>query len=65
MRGSHGCTTGQFDAEALFYLRSRGMTETAARNLLVQAFLAEVLDGFRPEIQAHVESVYAERLGWN
>ena len=65
VRCSHGCTTGQFDAEALFYLRSRGMTETAARNLLVQAFLAEVLDGFRPEIQAHVESVFAERLGWN
>ena len=65
VRCSHGCTTGQFDGEALFYLRSRGMTETAARNLLVRAFLAEVLDGFRPEIQAHVESVYAERLGWN
>ena len=65
VRCSHGCTTGQFDGEALFYLRSRGMTETAARNLLVRAFLAEILDGFRPEIQAHVESVYAERLGWN
>ena len=65
VRCSHGCTTGQFDGEALFYLRSRGMTETAARNLLVRAFLAEVLNGFRPEIQAHVESVYAERLGWN
>ena len=64
VRCSHGCTTGQFNAEALFYLRSRGMTETEARNLLVRAFLAEVLDGFRPEIQAHVESVYAERLGW-
>lgn len=65
VRCSHGCTTGQFNAEALFYLRSRGMTETEARNLLVRAFLAEVLDGFRPEIQAHVESVYAERLGWS
>ena len=65
VRCSHGCTTGQFDDEALFYLRSRGMSETAARNLLVRAFLAEVLNGFRPEIQQHVESVYAERLGWN
>ena len=64
VRCSHGCTTGQFDEEALFYMRSRGMTETAARNLLVRAFLAEVLEGFRPEIQKHVESVYAERLGW-
>ena len=65
VRCSHGCTIGQFDAEALFYLRSRGMTETKARNLMVQAFLSEVLDGFRPEIQQHVEQVYAERLGWN
>ena len=65
VRCSHGCTTGQFDAEALFYLQSRGMTETEARNLLVQAFLSEVLDGFRPEVKEHVEQVYAERLGWN
>lgn len=65
VRCSHGCTTGQFDAEALFYLRSRGMTETAAHNLLVQAFLAEVLDGFRPEIRDYVHDVYAQRLGWN
>jgi len=64
VRCSHGCTTGQFDAEALFYLRSRGMTETAAHSLLVQAFLAEVLDGFRPEIRACVHDVYAQRLGW-
>jgi Fe-S cluster assembly protein SufD len=65
VRCSHGCTTGQFDSEALFYLQSRGMTETEARNLLVRAFLSEVLDGFRPEIKNHVEQVYAERLGWN
>ena len=64
VRCSHGCTTGQFNREALFYLRSRGMTETAAHNLLVQAFLAEVLDGFRPMIRDHVHAVYAERLGW-
>ncbi len=64
VRCSHGCTTGQFDKEALFYLRSRGMTETAAHNLLVQAFLAQVLNGFRPEIRDHVHAVYARRLGW-
>ena len=64
VRCSHGCTTGQFDKEALFYLRSRGMTETAAHNLLVQAFLGEVLDGFRPEIRDHVHAVFARRLGW-
>jgi len=65
VRCSHGCTIGQFDSEAMFYLRTRGMTEPTARSLLVRAFLAEVLNGFRPDIQAHIESVYAERLGWN
>src|SRR5690606_8859047 len=35
---SHGCTMGQFDDEALFYLRSRGIGEESARVLLVHAF---------------------------
>jgi len=41
---SHGSTTGQFDEEAVFYLRSRGITEDSARKLLIQAFAEEVLD---------------------
>ncbi len=41
---SHGATSGEIDHDALFYLRSRGMSETAARNLLIQAFLGEALD---------------------
>lgn len=35
---SHGATTGQLDATALFYLRSRGMSEAKARALLIRAF---------------------------
>ena len=41
---SHGATTGQIDETALFYLRSRGVPEALARNLLVQSFLGEALD---------------------
>ncbi len=41
---SHGSTTGQFDAEALFYLRARGIKESSAKKLLLNAFAAEVLD---------------------
>ena len=41
---SHGATVGQLDAEALFYMRSRGIDEPAARLLLVDAFAAEILD---------------------
>ena len=41
---SHGATTGQLDEEPLFYLRQRGLSEAAARLLLVQAFVDEVVE---------------------
>ena len=41
---SHGSTSGAIDETALFYLRSRGVPERAATDLLVLAFLAEALD---------------------
>ncbi len=40
---SHGATVGELDAEALFYMRSRGLPEATARNLLIESFLAEAL----------------------
>jgi len=41
---SHGATMGDMDAEALFYLRSRGVPEHRARDILIESFLAETLD---------------------
>jgi len=43
----HGSTTGQLDPTALFYLRSRGIGEPAARSLLTWAFASDVLRGVR------------------
>lgn len=40
---AHGATTGHLDPEALFYLRTRGLGEPAARRMLVTAFLCEGL----------------------
>jgi Fe-S cluster assembly protein SufD len=40
---SHGATTGQLDATALFYLRSRGLSESDARALLIRAFAESIL----------------------
>lgn len=40
----HGATIGQMDEEVLFYLRSRGIEEPAARALLVYAFASEMID---------------------
>jgi Fe-S cluster assembly protein SufD len=41
---AHGATVGRLDDDAVFYLRSRGLSEAAARNLLTYAFGAEVID---------------------
>jgi len=41
---AHGATVGQLDAEQLFYLRSRGLPDRAARNLLTYAFGASVIE---------------------
>ena len=41
---SHGATTGQLDETSLFYLRSRGIPEALARNLLIQSFMGEALE---------------------
>ncbi len=41
---SHGSTTGQFDEEAVFYLRARGLSEQSARELLVYAFVSEIIE---------------------
>lgn len=43
VRAAHGATVGQLDPGALFYLRSRGLPETAARRLLVAAFCGQPL----------------------
>jgi Fe-S cluster assembly protein SufD len=40
---SHGATTGQLDATALFYLRSRGLSEADARAALIRAFAESIL----------------------
>ncbi len=46
---SHGATVGQLDENALFYMRSRGISEKEARLLLMFAFVNEVIDTIRLE----------------
>ena len=41
---SHGASTGQLDEAALFYMQQRGISKQNARQLLVNAFMKEVLD---------------------
>lgn len=46
---SHGSTTGKLDEEALFYLRSRGLTEVEGRRLLTRGFVAEICEALPGE----------------
>jgi Fe-S cluster assembly protein SufD len=47
---SHGATAGELDANALFFLRARGIPEAEARALLIEAFFGEALDKIENEI---------------
>lgn len=56
---SHGATVGQLDDRALFYLRSRGIPETQARQMLTLAFGGEVLSAIE---SAELRAALAERV---
>jgi len=43
---THGATVGQLDDNAIFFLRSRGLSEKAARAMLTEAFASEVVKSF-------------------
>ncbi len=63
---SHGCTTGQLDEEALFYLRSRGISKDLARGMLLYAFASEVMTSMKNEtIRNFVDGLIGERLHKN
>ena len=49
MRCTHGATIGQLDEEAIFYLRSRGIGEGKARDMLIDAFAGDVIDRIKLE----------------
>jgi Fe-S cluster assembly protein SufD len=60
---THGATIGQLDENALFYLRSRGMTEVEARQLLLLAFASECVERMRPgAAQIYVEELIHAHL---
>lgn len=65
VRCSHGSTTGQIDEDALFYLRSRGISKDNAKKLMVAAFIGDVLDKINNEaVRASVDNLFFEEYGW-
>ncbi|MDR1332658.1 MAG: Fe-S cluster assembly protein SufD [Tannerella sp.] len=64
---SHGMSTGQLDEQALFYMRSRGLSEDEARLMLSVAFMSEVtgyirLDGLKDRLHRLVEKRFLGEL---
>src|SRR5258705_3802630 len=58
---AHGATVGQLDADEIFYLRSRRLTEGAARNLLTYAFSTEDLQSIAvPTLKRRLESTHLQ-----
>ena len=63
---SHGCTIGQLDESAMFYLRSRGIPEKEAKGLLMFAFSNNVLSSVKiPELKQRITKLIALKLGVN
>jgi len=60
---SHGCTIGQLDEEALYYLRTRGISQDNAKAMLLHAFAEDIVTQIKIEpVQNYVESLILERL---
>ena len=61
---SHGCTIGQLDEDAMFYLRSRGIGKKEARALLMYAFANNVLESVKiPELKKRINLLIAKKIG--
>jgi Fe-S cluster assembly protein SufD len=63
---SHGCTIGQLDEDAMFYMQTRGIPKKEARALLMYAFANNVLESVRiPELKTRINKLIAKKLGVN
>ncbi len=63
---SHGCTIGQLDDQALFYMQQRGIAKKEAKALLMYAFANTVLESVKiPEVKKRITNIIASKLGVN
>ena len=63
---SHGCTIGQLDENAMFYLRARGIPKKEAKALLMYAFASNVLESVNiPQLKNRINKLIAKKLGVN
>src|SRR6202171_94812 len=64
VRCTHGATSGQVEADELFYLRTRGLPVSIAQRLIVTGFLNEVIQRLdQPAIAAHLHGLIEQKFG--
>ncbi len=56
---SHGSSSGSIDPESIFYLRSRGIDEQKAKKMMIEGFLAEVINKIKNE---NIKSIFFDKL---
>lgn len=61
---SHGCTIGQLDETAMFYMQTRGIPKKEAKALLMYAFSNAVIESIKiPELKQRITKIIATKLG--
>jgi Fe-S cluster assembly protein SufD len=61
---SHGCTVGQLDETAMFYMQQRGIPKKEAKALLMYAFSNAVIENIKiPELKKRITTIIANKLG--
>ncbi|MDI5887009.1 Fe-S cluster assembly protein SufD [Flavobacterium yafengii] len=61
---SHGCTVGQLDETAMFYMQQRGIPKKEAKALLMYAFSNAVIENIKiPELKKRITTIIATKLG--
>tara|TARA_B100000963_G_scaffold351577_1_gene363332 strand:+ start:1911 stop:3152 length:1242 start_codon:yes stop_codon:yes gene_type:complete len=56
---SHGSSSGSIDEDSIFYLRSRGINEADAKKMMIEGFLAEVINKIQNE---KIKSIFFNKL---
>ena len=59
---SHGSSSGSIDKESVFYLRSRGINEQDAKQMMIKGFLVEVIEKITDE---KFKKIFSKKLGHN
>lgn len=63
---THGSTIGDLDEDALFYLRTRGISKEKAKQMLISAFIGDVIERVDNEaVKTEIDKIFYKNFGWS